>query len=81
VAHEEQPERTGVIVVRAWKRVGATLLRARVTGRRDLLANEETSVTVAGAAKASEAVHDWLVAFEEDADERTEGGDVPVTKA
>jgi hypothetical protein len=66
VAQEE--ELTGVLVVRAWKRVGTKLLRARITGRRDVLADEETSITVAGADRASEAVHDWLAAFEQDAD-------------
>ena len=74
-------ERTGVLVVRAWKRVGTKLLRARITARRDVLADEETTITVAGAAKASEAVHDWLVAFEQDADSGPESGDVSVTKA
>lgn len=81
MAQEEELERTGVLVVRSWKRVGSRLLRARITGRLDVLADEETSITVAGAAKASEAVHDWLVAFEQDAEDGPQSGDVSVTKA
>ncbi len=68
-------------MVRAWKRVGGKLLRARITGRRDVLADEETSITVAGAENASRAVHDWLVAFEQEADGGPESGDVSVTQA
>ena len=67
---QERLERTGVLVVRAWKRVGDKLLRTRITGRRDVLADEETSVTVAGAENASKAVKEWLVAFEQDPDDR-----------
>jgi hypothetical protein len=66
---QEPCERTGVLVVRAWKRVGGKLLHARITGRRDILADEETSVAVAGAENASKAVNDWLVAFEQDPDD------------
>lgn len=65
---QEPRERTGVLVVRAWKRVGGKLLHARITGRRDVLADDETSVTVAGAENASKAVNEWLAAFEEDPD-------------
>ncbi len=61
---EQEPDRSGVLVVRVFKRVGNGLLRARITGRRDLLADEETMVTVAGAESASQVVHDWLDAFE-----------------
>ena len=79
---EDELERTGVLVVRAWKQVGSLLLRARITGRSDVLVDEETTVTVAGAENASRAVHDWLTAFEEDCSEGAgESGDAPVTKA
>jgi hypothetical protein len=81
VAQEEELERTGVLVVRAWQRVGSKLLRARITGRRNVLDEEETSITVAGADKASQAVHDWLVAFERETDDGAGNGDVSVTKA
>jgi hypothetical protein len=63
---EDEFERTGVLVIRVLKRVGSSLLRARITGRRDILADEETTVMVVGAEKAAKAVHDWLVAFERD---------------
>jgi hypothetical protein len=66
---QERLERTGVLVVRAWKRVGDKLLRARITGRRDVGADEETTVTIAGAEHASKAVDEWLVAFEQDPDD------------
>ncbi len=81
MAQREELERTGVLVVRAWKRVGSTLLRARITARRDVLGDEETSITVAGADDASRAVRDWLVAFEQETDDGAESGDVSVTKA
>jgi hypothetical protein len=78
---QNELERTGVLVIRTWKRVGSKLLRARITGRRDVLRGEETSVTVAGAEWASKAVLEWLVAFEQEADDGPESGDVPVTQA
>lgn len=78
---QERLERTGVLVVRAWKRVGGKLLQARITSRRDVLADEETSVTVAGAENASRAVNEWLAAFEEDPDDGAASGDASVTKA
>ena len=62
----EERKRTAVLVVSAWTEVGSRLLRARITGRRDVFANEETSVTVAGAETASKVVHDWLVDFEQE---------------
>jgi hypothetical protein len=83
VTHEPPAdgERTGVVVVRAWKRFGSKPLRARITGRRDVLHDDETSVTVAGAERASQVVRDWLVAFEEDEEPGADAGDAPVTKA
>jgi hypothetical protein len=39
-------------------------LRVRITGRLDVHATDETSVTVAGAEVASKLVRDWLLRLE-----------------
>ena len=78
---QTEAERTGVLVVRVWKRVGNSLLRARLTGRRDVLGGPETSLTVTGAEGVAEAVRNWLDAFEVETDSGPESGDTSVTKA
>jgi hypothetical protein len=57
-------ERTGVLVIRAWMEPGHAAVRTRITGRADVLADEETVLIVAGADAASRAAFEWLTAFE-----------------
>jgi hypothetical protein len=68
----ENLERTGALVVRAWKPAGSQVLRARITARIDVLVDEETCVTVAGAEGVSDALHEWLVAFDHGRDGGTD---------
>jgi hypothetical protein len=60
----QEAERTGVLVLRAWVEAHGPPLRVRITGRLDVHAPDETSVTVAGAEVASQIVHEWLLRFE-----------------
>jgi hypothetical protein len=64
---EEGAERTGVLVIRAWKSPDRPELLARITGRLDLSTREETTETAAGAQAAARIAADWLAAFERDA--------------
>jgi hypothetical protein len=57
-------ERASVLVLNAWLEPHGPPLRVRITGRVDVHAAEDTSVTVAGAEDASKIVHDWLVQLE-----------------
>lgn len=61
---DDEAERMGVLVIRAWIAPGDRVLRARVTGRADILAREETSELVTGTEPAVRVVRSWLVAFE-----------------
>jgi hypothetical protein len=61
----QEAERTGVLVLRAWIEPHGPPLRVRITGRLDVHAADETSVTVAGAEVASRIVHDWLLQLEQ----------------
>jgi hypothetical protein len=57
-------ERASVLVLRAWLEPHGPPLRVRITGRVDVQAAEDTSVTVAGAEAASKLVRDWLLRLE-----------------
>ena len=59
----DAPERTGVLVIRVWVESGAGPIRARITGRVDVLEGLETTVTVAGAQAAIDVVGEWFEAF------------------
>lgn len=61
---EGAPTRVGVLVIRAWVEPGRRTLVARVTGRQDVEAEEETTVTVTGSEAALAVASDWLAAFE-----------------
>jgi hypothetical protein len=75
----EERERTGVLVVRAWMSQGSHSLLARITGRKNVQSDEETTTTVSGSEEAAETVRDWLRDFESGGDESD--GDVAVTEA
>ena len=75
-------ERLGVLVVRAWLEAVEPVLRARITGRRDVTAPHETSIVVAGREPTVEAVRRWLEDFESEVPaERDVAGDGDVTSA
>jgi hypothetical protein len=64
VVLSDETERVGVLVIRAWVEPADGTLVARLSGRTDVLADDETSVTVTGSDAVGQAVYDWLVAFE-----------------
>lgn len=57
------PERTGLLIVRAWIEAGDEGLRARITRVLDLAAPEEVVVAVAGPAEVLATVRAWLDDF------------------
>lgn len=61
----DEPERVGVLVIRVWLEPAGCRLVAKISGRTDVLAEEETSVMAIGSAAASRTAHEWLVAFED----------------
>jgi hypothetical protein len=61
---DDEPERIGVLVIRAWTAWPQQELIARITGRRDLTQPDETEETAYGAAAATRVASDWLAAFE-----------------
>lgn len=61
---DDEAERTGVLVIRAWIEPERRQMIARITGRLDLGRPEEVSETAAGAAAAARLAGDWLAAFE-----------------
>jgi uncharacterized membrane protein len=58
-------ERVGLLVIRAWVEAGDSELRARITGRLDVVNSKETSFTVVvGVDSAADVVRDWLEELE-----------------
>jgi hypothetical protein len=57
-------ERTGVLVLRAWIERDPDVVRARITGTLDLLAEDEWSATAAGVDGICSVVRGWLERFE-----------------
>ena len=53
-----------MLVIRAWITRGQPELIARITGRLDVTAEDDTTVTAAGAEAAARIASDWLRAFE-----------------
>jgi hypothetical protein len=60
----ETTERVGFLVIRAWVEAHDGTVRARITGRLDLLNSQETFAVVAGVDSAAEVVRDWLEELE-----------------
>jgi hypothetical protein len=58
-------ERVGVLVIRAWIEAEDHELRARITGRLDVVNAHETSfVVVVGVDSAADVVREWLEELE-----------------
>jgi hypothetical protein len=57
------PERTALLIVRAWIEIGDGGLRARITRVLDLAAPDEVVATVAGAEEVLGVVRSWLDDF------------------
>ena len=53
-----------MLVIRVWRERASGRLVARISGRADVLVDDETSVTVTGSAAVSRVVDEWLDEFE-----------------
>jgi hypothetical protein len=61
---DDETERTGVLVIRAWTLPPQHELIARITGCWDLMQPGETQETAYGATAATRVAGNWLAALE-----------------
>jgi hypothetical protein len=62
---DQESERTGVLVIRAWIAPDRRELVARITAKRDLAEPDKTTQTAAGAEAATRITGEWLLEFEQ----------------
>ena len=66
VASADRPERSGVLVVRAWVEGAPPQLKARLTHTTDVHRHEEKSTTVSSARGIHDEIDRWLTALQQE---------------